>query len=319
MAELRKDYILDRYVIIATERSLRPHQFKRQEESKKVDVCYFCPGKEDLTPPETGRVQIETKGMKGWCIRYFPNKYPAVMQEGNSIIKTDNEFFTYADAVGMHEVIVETPEHEKELADLSVQHIARVLEVYKERIEMLSKLPDIKYVAVFKNSGREAGTSLVHSHSQIIAYNLIPPIITEKEQACRKSNSCPYCKMLNIEKNSYRRCYENEHFLSFTPYASRFPMEVWMLPKRHVLSIAELSGPEMTALAEMLKRILLKLKDLNAPYNYYLQYGLEKMHFHIEILPRLSTLAGFEFSTGTIINTLTPEEAAGFYRNEKVG
>ncbi len=315
MAELRKDYVLDRYVILATDRGKRPHQFKLDKPSKKVDVCYFCPGNENLTPPELGRKLLDASGIKNWSIRYFPNKFPAVQQKGTPYIRTDNEFFTFAAARGFHEVIVETPEHEKELADLPIEHIAEILKVYAARIKELSSFENIKYVVVFKNSGSAAGTSLVHTHSQVIAYNIVPEIILRKEDVYSGKRVCPYCKIVDIEKTSDRRCYENGAFAAFTPYASRYPLEIWIFPKRHIKNITDFVDDEYYQLAEILKKILLKLKELNAPYNMYLQYGISKLHFHIEITPRLATWAGFELGSDTIINSITPEDAANFYRN----
>ncbi|MBN2422662.1 galactose-1-phosphate uridylyltransferase [Candidatus Woesearchaeota archaeon] len=312
MPELRKDYILNRYVIIATERGKRPDQFKAKKTSKQVKNCFFCPGNENLTPPEIGRQLLDASDVKGWSIRYFPNKFPAVHQEGKPDITTDNDFFTYADAFGVHEVIVETPDHNKELADLSPDYISEILKIYKQRIEILSEFPGVKYVTVFKNHGETAGTSIIHTHSQIIAYNIVPVIIQEKEE--KSGKDCPYCKIINIEKNSFRRCFENNSMIAFTPYASRFPFEIWIFPKRHVINITRFNEDEFIELAEILKKVLLKLKELNAPYNMYLHYGIEKLHFQIVIAPRLAKWAGFEFSTGTIINSMPPEKAAEFYR-----
>jgi UDPglucose--hexose-1-phosphate uridylyltransferase len=148
MPELRKDYVLDRYVIIATERGKRPHQVNavKSQEAKK---CFFCPGNESDTPPEIYRVA----GKKGWKIRVFANKFPAVADAGNPVITTDNSYYTFADAIGRHEVIVETPDHEMQLADLDPEHIAQVLDVYKLRHASLLEVDGVKYVAIFKNSG----------------------------------------------------------------------------------------------------------------------------------------------------------------------
>lgn len=310
MGELRKDYVLERWVIIATERAKRPHQFKKERKEQKVDICYFCPGNENLTPPEIYRT-----GGENWQIRVFPNKFAAVKPEGNFNIKTDNDFFTFSNNYGYHEVLVETPQHEKQLSDLSIEEIKEVFRVYGLRIDELSSREGVRYVQVFKNHGLDAGTSLVHSHSQIIAYNKVPEIVEQEIMAVEEHDSCPYCRIIEIEKNSYRRCFENNSFVAFTPYASRFPFEIWVFPKKHSPLLTK-DENELRQLAEIMKKILEKLASLNAPYNYVLHYNNnEKFHFHIEILPRLSTWAGFEFN-GTIINAESPEEAAKFYRDE---
>lgn len=313
MGELRKDYILDRYVIIATERAKRPHDFKSDEENPKENqLCYFCPSNEHLTPNEIYRWP---ENGEDWKIRVFPNKFAAVKPEGKSTLVTDNLFFTYSDSFGYHEVIVGTNKHGEELADVGEKHLAQLFKIFSKRIKINLNCNGIKYVSVFKNKGVSAGSSVYHSHCQLISYNMIPEIIIEKEHAIKKYTACPYCSIINIEKDSHRRCFENKDFVAFTPYASRFPFEIQVYPKRHVMNITEFNDEEFVYLSEIMKKILLKLKELNANYNFYLQYGVSNMHFHIVIAPRLSTWAGFELSTQTIINTMTPEAAAEFYRN----
>ncbi len=156
----------------------------------------------------------------------------------------------------------------------------------------------------------------MHSHSQLIAYNIVPEIIQRKEKAIEQFDFDPYDRIIGSEKDSYRRCFENSTIISFCPYASRFPFEIMVLPKRHVLSIAEFNENEFDDLAKIIKSIFLRLKKLNADYNFYLQYGIKRMRFQIYVAPRLSKWAGFELGTGTIINPMPPEEAAKFYRNE---
>lgn len=309
MGELRKDYVLDRFVIIATERAKRPHEFSGTPEKKQETACFFCPGNEEQTPKEILRQPKEK-----WKNRVFPNKFGAVKPIGDSELKTHNHFYTFSDSYGNHEVIVETPDHEKSLVDLDIADIIDVLKLFRDRIDENLKDPKIKYVSVFKNHGKAAGTSIQHTHCQVVAYNLIPEIIRQKEEKVKMHESCPYCSVIENERKSDRRCFENESFVSFTPYASRFPMEVLIFPKRHIINMNEFNEKEFLELSEILKKTLMKLKEINADYNMLIQYGIEKMHFHIEICPRLNTWAGFELGTGTIINTVTPESAAEFYR-----
>lgn len=337
MPELRKDYILEQWAIIATERGKRPDEFRHSpqkqqqgqygEEGKQQQVpndqkgCFFCPGNEHTTPPEITRVKREGKNRNGrdeaeWLIRVFPNKFPAVVAEGNPTIETHNHYFTFASAYGYHEVIVETPEHNKQLADLPEEHIAKILGVYRERIHVLSAKQHMQYVQVFKNYGREAGTSIQHAHSQIIACNAPPKRLQEKCHAIKNDNHCPYCDIILAEKNSYRAVFENNGAVCFTPYASRFPFEIWLFPKRHVCTLDDLSPEEINDLAALLKKILQKLQQIEASYNMTLSYAPSgtNLHLHIEIMPRLTTWAGFELGTETIINPVTPEDAAKFYR-----
>ncbi len=315
--ELRKDYILDRWVYIATERVNRKHEFKETTGLNNSDskTCFFCPGNEHTTPPEIGRLEEHGK----WKIRWFPNKFPAVKLEGDPVIRTDNSFFTFSAGYGMHEVIAETPDHDKQLWDLPEDHLYQLLHVYKDRINALSGQDNIKYVILFKNNGREAGTSLAHSHTQIVSLNKIPGLVQEKINAIRKYDSCPYCSIIEIEKNSFRRCFENDTFIAFTPYASRFNYEISIFPKAHLKNLNEMSQEEFKDLASIMKKVLDKLRQINAPYNFYLHYSPdnEDLHFHIEFTPRFANWAGFEFSSNDIINSVSPEEAARFYRGEE--
>jgi len=309
--ELRKDYILDRWVIISEGRSKRPKEFKKQEQ-KEEGICYFCPGNEHLTPPEISRIEKDGK----WQVRIFPNKFPFISEQGFSDIRTDNTFFTYSNAYGQHEVIVETPDHNKQLYDFGLNEIKEVLKVYAGRINELSKLEKTKYVVLFKNHGAQAGTSLVHSHTQVASFNIVPKLVQDEADAVSKFNSCPFCDIINIEKNSDRRCFENNSFVAFTPYASRFNYEIWLFPKKHYKNITELSNEELDDMAELMLKILRKLKELNCSYNYVLHHAPEgtDLHFHIEFLPRIAIWAGFEFTTNIMVNSVSPENAAEFYR-----
>ncbi len=316
--ELRKDYILNNFVIISEKRGKRPFEFKKEPAKIVKKKCFFCPGNEDQTPPEIGRTDLG----RSWKIRWFDNKFAAVTPEGNPEIRTDNEFFTFADAYGYHEIIVDTNLHGEHPADFDEEDWRKVLKVYGQRIEDLEKDEKVKYVNLFKNHGIDAGTSLVHSHSQIITTQIVPRRVQEKVKALRahreKKDSCAYCEILNIEKQSDRRCFENETFVSFTPYASRYHFENWIFPKRHTGRLKDLSEEELNDLGKILKEVLGKIKKLNASYNLCFHYAPkgEDLHFHIEVLPRLTTPGGFELGTEIIINTLSPEKAASFYRGE---
>ncbi|MBW2992126.1 galactose-1-phosphate uridylyltransferase [Candidatus Woesearchaeota archaeon] len=316
--ELRKDYILDRWVYIATGRTKRKMEFKEapkpRDEGPKS--CFFCPGNEKSTPPEKGRVEENGK----WIIRWFSNKFPAVEQKGEYITKTANTFFTFSDAWGEHEVVVETNDHKKQLWDLDKEHIKKVLEVYNKRILELEKLEGIKYVQIFKNHGIEGGTSLVHSHTQLMALNKVPKLVRRKTVALKKyGEECPYCQIVQIEKESERRCFENNSFVAFCPYASRFNYEVAVMPKRHVRRLDKLSDEELLDFADILKKILEKLREMDTDYNFYLHYSPDKKDLHLQLIvcPRIAKWAGFELSSQMVINIVSPEEAAKFYRGGK--
>ena len=313
--ELRRDYFLDRQVIIAVGRGKRPTDYKHggagEEDGGKA--CFFCPGNEHTTPPEISRI-----GEGGrWVVRVFPNKFPAVKPEGGEA----------ADAVepayGYHEVVVESPEHGETVADLSVDRIAEVLEVYSRRIDYMLSDPRVKYALVFKNHGKTAGASLSHTHTQIISLPVVPELVRmEAEAAGRYSGdkgTCPICDAWKKESKGPRAVWEDGKTAAFAPYASRSPMEAWIMPKRHVRQLSELTGEERLSLAEGLKLVLRRLNEGlgNPPYNMYFHVSPADgdLHLHAEILPRLSVWAGFEMGSGIMINTMPPETAAGFYRS----
>lgn len=315
MGELRKGYITDRWVIIATERGKRPHKFKGEAITKTEGVDFFAPGNEDKTPNEVYRLEDDEGN---WKIRVFPNKFPAETLEENYKVESHNKYFTFAPSYGKHEVIVETPD-DRQLWDLSVEEYVDVLKTYNLRIGEIEKIPHIKYVTLFKNHGLKAGTSIVHSHSQLIASSIMNQYVRRKLDALNRYDSCPYCEIVEIEKNSDRRCFENDTFVAFCPYASAFNFEVWVFPKSHLRSLADLDDSGYHDLADIMLNVLKKLKELNIPYNYFLHYSPvgEDMHFHIEITPRISVRAGFEFSSDIVITMMPPENAAKFYRGEE--
>ena len=183
---------------------------------------------------------------------------------------------------------------------------------------IISKLKNIKYVSVFKNHGAFGGTSLIHSHTQVAAISLLPKEVMEKVFAAKKNGKCAYCNIIKIESGSKRKIFENKNIIAFAPFASRFNFEVSIFPKKHRKNITEFDENELIDLASVLKKILLKLKKLNASYNYYLHYAPKghDLHFHIEITPRFAKWGGFELSTGAIINSVMPEDAAKFYKSK---
>ncbi|MBW2978159.1 galactose-1-phosphate uridylyltransferase [Candidatus Woesearchaeota archaeon] len=311
--EIRKDYVLDRYVVIAAARKKRHKQFKK-EAQEKVGTCFFCPGNESMTPPEIGRIGTARK----WKMRWFPNKFPAVAEEGQIEFKTDNKFYTFASAYGRQEVVVETSDHSKQLWDLGEDEIKQVLGVYINRIKELNKVNGVKYVCIFKNHGKDAGTSIVHTHTQVIAYNKIPNLIKEEVEASKKFDNCPYCDIILSEKDSDRRAFENDNFVAFAPYASRYNYELWIFSKQHKKSLVEFNEDELKDLAMILRQILFRLKELNISYNFQIHNAPdgEDLHFHIEVCPRMAVWGGFELLTNDVINSVPPEDAAKFYRGE---
>lgn len=311
--ELRKDYILDVWTIVNHKRGQRPREFKAVEEEKSGATDFFAPGNEHLTPPEIDRIEKNGK----WTLRVFPNKFPAVQPEGNPNIETHNDFYTFAAGYGEHEVIVEAPESNRQLWDLSEHEILDVLKMYAKRTKALYEKDNIRYVSVFKNHGQKGGTSILHTHTQIVAFNTVPPRIRAEMKASIANGVCKYCQIINSERNSERRCYENDYFISFTPYASRFNYEIWLFSKAHKSTIRDFHEVELKALANMMQKVLSKLRFLGCSFNFFLHEAPpgEDLHFHIEVTPRIATWAGYELCTEVIINSVSPEFAADFYRN----
>ena len=333
--DLRKDYLLNRWVVIATERSRRPTDFGKQKtEVAQAAVCPMCVGNENLTPPasllylkENGEVNVSQDPLSGerpknWLIRVIPNLYPAFSspkqpQDQEQIMKSES--FGYA--IGDHEVIIESPNHDEDPADAELPQLELVINSYIDRFKELSAKPYIKYVSIFRNFGKEAGASLSHAHSQIIATPFIPTIIQEELDSSKahynKDGKCIFCQIIDKESKGPRSIYENANFVVFAPYASILPMEFWIIPKKHASNTLELDDIEVASFAKTLKLSLKALKEKvnDPPYNYSIHLAIDKeakdyYHWHLEVYPKLSIWAGFEISTGTYINTVPPETAA---------
>lgn len=313
--ELRKDYILNRWTYINESRHKKPDNFIDQSVKKSLHPkdCPFCLGHEHMTPDEKGRVE-KTRGK--WLIRWLSNKYPALDMAVEDKIVSDEEFFYSQSSYGIQEVIIETPD-QRQMAEFSQEHLALILKVYNYRIEELSKIHQINYVLVFKNQGKEAGASILHSHAQVIGVKKIPAWIEQELRAYSKVDGCPYCYVLEKESQGERKIFENDDFLLFSPYAPRFNYEAWIFPKKHMKKMSELNHNQYFSLAEALKIILRGLEELDAPFCFYIQYGPgnNDFHWHLEILPQLNKKAGFELSGGDSIVTVSPESSAQFYKN----
>ncbi len=313
---LRKDYFLDRWVYYAVKRGKRPHEFVQSPQKiSKNKICAFCPGNEKATPKEIGR--LEYKGT--WKMRWFPNKFSAVELTPKQPPKNP-PLFIEQPALGKHEVIVETNHHKTQLWDMPPSHIRELLEVIRVRVAALHQIKGINYVSVFKNNGPQGGTSLAHSHTQLIGLGHVPPLVSDEIAAQssyqKKHHRCGYCTVIKKESQSRRCIAQNNGCIAFAPFASRFEFEAWIFPLRHITSFEQLEHGETAALADMIQKILTKLKSINASYNLYFHYAPfgKDLHFHVEITPRLSTWAGFELSTHCLINPVLPEKAAQFYR-----
>jgi UDPglucose--hexose-1-phosphate uridylyltransferase len=339
MTELRHDPIQRRWVIIATDRSKRPTDFLHETaEVPGGSFCPFCEGHEDKTPPEITALRRNggPPNSPGWSVRVIPNKFPALMIEGG-LEKKAVGIYDRMRGIGAHEVIVETPNHKMDLSEMPVDHLASVLNVYRDRLVDLLQDRRFKYILIFRNHGAPAGASLSHPHTQIIATPVTPlQVAVELESAKihhQHKERCLFCDIITQEIDEGKRIvYLDEQFIAFTPYASRFPFEVLLAPRNHRHSFAEVDASEIGSLAramrDVLSRLRVALKD--PPYNFvfhtspntetihkrahYWQSLAFDFHWHVEFLPRLTRVAGFEWGTGFYINPTAPEDAARFLR-----
>jgi UDPglucose--hexose-1-phosphate uridylyltransferase len=336
MPELRQNAATKEWVIIATERARRPEEMgsgvaSPSEEERKQ--CPFCPGHENMTPPEIAsyRSYGTRPNSPGWWVRIIPNKYAALLPEGNLERSRAEDFFLYMEGVGEHEVLIEAPDHDKTIATLPQKQVEEIFLAYRERYKNLSQDPRFEMVIVFKNHGVAAGTSLRHPHSQLIATPITPMHIRHRiDEAMRffdDNGSCVYCVMLEKEKKiGERMVLETDNYAVFEPFASRSPFETWILPKKHNSTFDNITPEGCKELAYAMRQTLAKIyKSLNNPdYNYMVfsspchERDLEYYHWHIKIFPRVAAVAGFELGSGIYINTVIPESAAKFLRETRV-
>lgn len=322
MSELRQDILTGEWVIFAGNRMKRPYDFVKKSVPKTTDStdCQFCPGNEHLTTEP-----VYQNGEDGnWTIRAFPNKFPAVSENAG---KADDEgFYSAAPGRGIHEVVVDTPEHMGIIHDFSEEKLFEVLKVIKSRFEAISDADNIKYVQVFKNCGPDAGASIMHSHWQIIGVPVIPREQTVVRENCEKyrqeRGKCLICDVVKHEINAEKRIIaETKSFAAFMPYASKMSYECDIAAKEHVRSFGDFDDEMIKELARLIKMVLSAVKTLRKGICYNMCFedtpkGMDG-HWYMRILPRMGNPAGFEFGTNSYINPILPEKAA-VYMREKI-
>ena len=330
MPELRKDPVTGRWVIISTDRQKRPNDF-RLEKSSIIDgeYCPFCAGREDLTPPEvlSFRQNGGAPNAPGWDLRVVPNKFPALQVEGN-LDREGEGLFDRMNGIGAHEVIIETPDHAKNLATMSEAEIERVLWAFRERIVDLKRDIRFRYILVFKNHGAAAGATLEHSHSQLIALPIVPDFVKEEVEGARRhygvKERCVFCDIIRQELAAGRRViHENADIVALAAYAARFPFETWILPRSHGARFEDVPRQVYESLARMLKWVLVRMnRALEAPAYNLIIHNLpfsepsgDFYHWHVELMPKLTRTAGFEWGSGFHVNPTSPEEAATVLRS----
>ena len=307
MPQLRQDPIAGYWVALSKDRSKRPFDFHRTPvQPKSGIICPFCPGNESLTPSEL--LSYPSENGSGWRLRVFPNKYPAIEA---------------------HEVIVESPLHTSSFGELPQSAAVDLLAAVRDRIFDLKQIPELEYVQFFKNNGPGSGASLSHPHSQLMALPVVPgQVQLELDgslQHYEEHGHCIFCDLIELECGQRERViFENQHVLVVAPYAPRFGFETWVIPRHHQshfeMSHAEVLGAVGEALHKIARRLEAVLDD--PPYNFLLhtaplqEPAMPYYHWHIEILPRMSGVGGYEFGTGCYINAILPEESAGVLRGD---
>lgn len=336
LSELRKDPISERWIVTSLRTGEKVEDLLKPGEWSEMGVCPFCPGNENKTAPEifSFRGPDTAPDTRGWEVRVIPHKYNVLRKEGD-LTRTGVGMYDLMSGIGAHEIVIETPKHVNNLVDQETEQIKKVFIAYQKRIIDLKNDERLKYVLIFKNQGKSPAVLVEHSHSQIIATPCIPKRVKEELRSARQyyeyKARCIFCDMIKQEINLQERLItENSQFLAFIPFAPRFPFEVWILPKRHNADFSRIEERECLELAKIFKIIMTKLNKLlnGSPLNYVVHtipftrpragYWLtiqDDFHWHLEIMPQVGIIAGFEWGSSFYINPPAPEICAKLLRD----
>ncbi|MFQ5735587.1 MAG: DUF4931 domain-containing protein [Thermodesulfobacteriota bacterium] len=330
MSELRLNLVTREWVIIATERARRPTDFSnpvmRPPLPEQLSSCPFCPGNEHRTPQEKTRLPDDGS----WRVRVVENKYPAL--SGTEVKRSVEGMRRMVPGSGIHEVIIESRRHDVNTALMELAHLQDVIRVYRDRFLAAHNDPVVEHVIIFKNHGEGAGTSLEHTHSQLIATPVVPVQFRERVYAAQQffdsTGDCLICSILRQERDEgVRVITDTEHFLTFVPYAALSPFHTWIFPKRHTAAFSTITDDEIKDLSYHLKTFLSKCYYglENPDYNYVIKSSRpqdaenEYCHWYLSVVPRITKAAGFELGSGMFINTSIPEKSAEFIRGVQTG
>lgn len=339
MSEMRWDPLKNIWVAVANKRGRSPRDFSLERQKLSTTACPFCYGQESKTPPEIFALRPDgsPRDQPGWRVRVVPNKYPMLGIEGDLAHRGEG-LYDAMNGIGAHEVIIETPDHHRSTEDLTAPELADVLHAVQTRLMDLRRDQRFRYIMPFKNFGQEAGATIPHAYSQILALPIIPPEVRSSLAASKNyfalKDRCLLCDILAQEIADGRRVVRNDgEFLAFAPYASRHPFEMMIAPQRHSHDFAQLDHGGLTRLAETLGDLLRRQRQVlrDPPYNFILYstppphrrpgkpYFWSSLpydyHWHIEIIPRLARPIGVEWGSGFYCNPTAPEEAASFFRD----
>lgn len=336
MPELRRDPVIGRWVIISTERANRPNQFDHTDIGEDAlpagEKCPFCEGNESMTPPEIYALRKPgtSPNKSGWEVRVIPSISPLLQIEGN-LDRHGYGMYDLMNARGAHEIIIDTPQHLKEY-ELSKEQMIKSFNVVIDRIRDLEKDPGIKYVLMFRNYGQAAGGGHIkHARFQIIGTPVNLKRVKEELSGAKRyydyKDRCVYCDIIKQDMAAQKRVMaESTHFIAIAPFASRFPFETWILPKEHSCDFYKIDRTRLPDFVDLTRLIFLKIRKIvgDFPFNFVLHTApfrrnaakggywetIERdYHWHFELLPILTSVAGFEWGSGFYINPLVPEDA----------
>ncbi|MCU0666071.1 MAG: galactose-1-phosphate uridylyltransferase [Candidatus Omnitrophica bacterium] len=330
MPQLRRDPIVGRWVIVETDKPHKPEDYAHEQYIQKPGNCPFCYGNENQTPAEIEafRYPDSQPNSSGWQVRVIPNKFPALQIEGD-LDRRGNGIYDLSNGIGAHEVLIETPYHAKDLCDLSQEEIERIIAMYCHRINDLTHDHRFKYIMLFRNYGPAAGASLEHPHTQLVALPMVPKNVMEELSGAKAyydyRERCVFCDVIRQElEDKQRIILENKHFACFCPFVSRFPFEIWITPKHHKGHFCQMTQEELPEFCAILKDTITKIKKIfpNLSYNFIVHSSpingdseVESYHWHLEFMPKLTRVAGFEWGTGFYYVATSPETAAQYLKS----
>ncbi|MGH7854569.1 MAG: galactose-1-phosphate uridylyltransferase [Candidatus Binatia bacterium] len=332
MSEFRQDPVTGRWVIIASGRASRPWHIDVARNRPRAESCPFCAGNEAMTPSEVWaeRDANTEANAPGWRVRVVPNKYPALVNSGDWSGKKD-DFYQSMNGLGVHELIIESPDHVTNMATLSVDQFAHILVAYRSRLRALRNDRRWRYLLAYKNHGERAGATFEHIHSQLVALPFVPKEAHDEINGVHRhfeaSGKCIYCDIIRRESESGERLVlSSERCVALCPFAARFGYETWILPKNHAEKFEQSSDDDLAALARCLHAVIVKLNGIvdNPPFNFVIhtapneEPANQRYHWHLEILPQITRAAGFEWGTSVHMNSVAPEDAARSLRDARV-
>ena len=332
MSEFRQDPVTGRWVIIASGRASRPWHIDMARDRPRAESCLFCAGNEVMTPPEVWaeRGANGQANAPGWRLRVVPNKYPALENSGEWSGKKDG-LYQAMNGLGVHELIIESPDHVTNMAALNLERFVHILRAYRSRLRALRNDRRWRYFLVYKNHGERAGATFEHIHSQLVALPFVPREAHDEIDGVRRhfeaSGRCIYCDIIRSDgEPTGRLVLSSERFVALCPFAPRFGYETWILPRNHAGRFEQISDEDIAALAECSRSVIVKLNGItdNPPFNLLIhtapdeESADQRYHWHMEILPQITRAAGFEWGTGVHMNSVAPEDAARSLRDARV-